>query len=85
MFLLGYNPRDEHSRREIARGERFYPHSIDLQNMQACYVSEWSALEGMRPTRHTKLTSASRQTRSHLSAGGGGRVLLIFVLPTRWT
>lgn len=49
MFLLGYNPRDEHSRREIARGERFYPHSIDLQNMQACYVSEWSALEGMRP------------------------------------
>lgn len=49
MFLLGYNPRDEHSRREIARGERFYPHYVDLQNMQACYVSEWSALEGMRP------------------------------------
>lgn len=48
MFLLGYNPSDKHSRREIARGERFYLHYIDLQNMQACYVSEWAALERSR-------------------------------------
>lgn len=48
MFLLGYNPSDEHSRREIARGERFYLHYVDLQNMQACYVSEWAALERSR-------------------------------------
>lgn len=48
MFLLGYEPRDKKSRDRIVEGRHFYSHYLDLQNMQACYVSEWSALERSR-------------------------------------
>ena len=45
MFLLGYEPHDKKSRDQIVRG-RYYPYYLSLQNMQACYVTEWSTVEG---------------------------------------
>lgn len=46
--MLGYEPRDKKSRDRIVEGRHFYSHYLDLQNMQACYVSEWAALERSR-------------------------------------
>lgn len=48
MFLLGYEPRDKKSRDRIVEGRYSYSHYLDPQNMQACYVSEWFALERSR-------------------------------------